>query len=282
MLYISSARDRNPLSILDVVVVIVKCEIIISEVLSWVAGSPFFVHHLDVNKIVRGDFKVIFDGADTRESCGVVLGDHSRSCALILAGLVDDLDRSNICEVGVGVDDFGNPFEPLVGSLVLVAHIEPSRRSKLPSERLFSLLCTRGAVQVEDDVESRIFCPTADTLEIGKTTLGEVFAVGIHDGLVNPISKRDTDGIESKASDLGDIVLGNPAAPMFLEGGVGPSLAEFQYAVKLGTLASATHLVPFIVHHPWFGDELTTEIDTAYFSLSWEPCVDKGREASQS
>lgn len=85
-------------------------------------------------------------------------------------------------------------------------------------------------MQVEDDVESRIFCPTANTLEIGKTALGEVFAVGIHDGLVNPISKWNTDGIESKASDLGDIVLGNPAAPMFLEGGVGPSLSEFQYS----------------------------------------------------
>lgn len=230
--------------------VIIKCEVIIGEVLSWVAGSPFLVHHLDVNKIVCGDFKAIFDGTDTRESCGVVLGDHSRSCALIPDGFVDDLDRSNISKVGVCMDDFGNPFEPLVGSLVLVVHIEPGRMSELSSERLFSLLCTWGAVQVEDDVESRIFCPTANTLEIGKTALGEVFAVGIHDGLVNPISKRDTDCIESKASDFGNIVLGNPATPMLLEGSVGPSLPEFQHAVKLGLLAPATHFVPFIVHHP--------------------------------
>lgn len=142
----SSARGRNPWSILDLVVVIIKYEIIIGEVLSWVAGSPFLVHHLNVNKIVCSDLKATFDGTDTRESCGVVLGDHSRSCALIPGGLVDDLDRSDISKVGVGVNDFGNLFELPVGSLVLVVRIEPGRRSKLSSERLFSLLCTRRRV----------------------------------------------------------------------------------------------------------------------------------------
>lgn len=232
--------------------------------------------------IVRGDIQAFFDGAYTRESCRVVLGDHSRGCGFICGGLIDDLDRPNVGKVGVGVDYSGNPFEILVRSLVLVVHVEPGRRSVLPGERLSGLLCTRGTVQVEDDIESGIFCPTTYTLEIGEAALGEVLAVLVNDVLINPIAERNTNGIKPETGDLGDIFLGNPASPMCLEGGVGCTLPEFRCAVELAILAPTAHLTPFFTHHPWLNDEPTAKIDPANFSAGGEPSVDQGWETSQS
>lgn len=87
--------------------------------------------------------------------------------------------------------DFGSPFGPLVGPLVLVVHVEPGSKSVLSGERLFGLLCTWGTMQVENDIESSLSCPITNTLEVGKSALGEVFAGAINEVFIDPISKGE-------------------------------------------------------------------------------------------
>ncbi len=46
--------------------------VVFGEVLRWVAGTPFLVHHLDVECFVGGDAEVCFGGSDALEGGGVV------------------------------------------------------------------------------------------------------------------------------------------------------------------------------------------------------------------
>lgn len=126
MLHVSIARNGDTGGPLDVVVVVIEGKVVISEVLCWVSRSPFFVHHLNVDIVIRGDTKALFNCTDTLECRRIVLGKHCSDCVGILDRFVDKLDCSNICKVRVGVDDVGNPFKPFVGSLVLIIYIKPS------------------------------------------------------------------------------------------------------------------------------------------------------------
>lgn len=208
-----------------VVVVVVEGKGQVVEVGVGVSGPPLFVHHLYVDLVGCCDAEGGLHGADAGESCGVVLLYHAPARVAVLDRLVDELDGADVEEVGVRVYDLGDPFEPFVGALVLEVNIEAWGRGPLAREWLCGLLRAGGAVKVENDVESGVFCPLAQTLKVWEPTLWEVLAVFEHNVLVDPVPKWDAYGVETQAADLFDVVLRDPPAPVRLESGISGILA---------------------------------------------------------
>lgn len=269
MSHISVAIGGN-IGPFDIVMIIVEGEVLVGKIGVGVTRAPLVVHHLDVDKVGPRSAEFRLHGPDTGKS-GVVIGlDEGRRRWSL--GFVDELDGTGAPEVGVGVDDVGDPFEELVGTLVIVVAIESGRWCELASERLLGVLSARCTVEIDNDIETGSFGPSADTLEVLETTSGEVLAA-VDEGLHNPVSNRDTDSVEPETLDLVDIVLGDPPVPMCLESSVGTRLAKSQDTIELGLSTTAPHCVPFVAHHPWFDDEKTAQVDTADFICCREPRV---------
>lgn len=62
-------------------------------------------------------------------------------------GLIHDLQHADVAVFVLGVDDVGDPLEPLYGTAIVVVVIESDRGSVLAGEGLVGLLGTRGTVK---------------------------------------------------------------------------------------------------------------------------------------
>lgn len=267
--HISIAVGSN-IGPLDVVMVIIESEVLVGKVGVGVTSTPLVVHHLDVNKVGSCSAELRLHGTNARESGAVESLDEGRRRWPIR--FVNKLDGTGTPEVGVGVNDIGDPFEELVSALVVVVVVEPRRRCVLASEGLFGTLSTWRAVKIDNDIETGSLGPSADTFEVRETTTREMFTA-IHEGFQHPVSDGNTDSVESETFDLVDIGLGDPSVPMGLECSIGPRLAKLQDTVELGLFVAATHCVPLIAHHPGLDDEETAQVDTADFICCWEPRI---------
>lgn len=254
----------------DVVMIVVEGKVLVGEVGIGITGTPLVVHHLNVDEVGSRSAESRLHSADATESGVVVSLDEGRRRWPI--GFVDKLDGTGAPEVGVGVDDIGNPFEELVGTLVIVVVVKSGRWCILARESFMGLLSARCTVQIDNYIETCGLGPPADTLEVCETTLGEVFAA-VHNGFHHPISDGDTDGVQSKTLDLGDIALDDPFLPMILENSIGSGLSKLQDTVELRLFVTAAHSVPLVAHHPRLDDEETTQVDSTDFVGCWEPCV---------
>lgn len=119
---------------LDVVMVVVEGKVLVGEVSVGVTGTPLVVHHLDMNKVGSRGVELRLHSTDTGKSGTVEsLDEGGRRWSV---GFVDELDGTSAPEVGVGVDDVGDPFEELVGTFVIVIVVESGRWCELAGERL--------------------------------------------------------------------------------------------------------------------------------------------------
>ena len=175
----------------------------------------------------------------------------------------------------------GHPFEEFVGALVLVVDVEARGGGILACEWLLLDLGSGGAVEVDDDVQPRVFRPLAYTSQVRETSLREALAIPIHDVLPNPVSDRDSDGVEAEGGYILDVRLCVVGIVVVLECGVAGGLAEADHAVEFGHGAAAAHGVPFVVHHPWFGDEEAAEVDASHFVDIGEPSMGSAGEESE-
>ena len=144
--------DAVVVGVFDVAVVVVGGEIVVREVLMWVAGAPFRVlrfryisqryrlkrryvghhHHLNVQAIVGADVESSFFSPNARPRCRVISLPHRIGLAVAtLDRLVDYLQHSHIPVIVVGMDDICHPLEKLVSAFVLVIDVETSRGGDL-------------------------------------------------------------------------------------------------------------------------------------------------------
>lgn len=100
-----------------------------------------------------------------------------------------------------------------------------------------------------------------------------MFAVTVDDVLPQPVPDGDADRVQTVALHLGDVILGDPRAPVALEGRVGRTLAQMGHAVELGLLPAAAHVAPGGLGNPGFEDEERTQVDTADLAGRGEPSL---------
>ena len=114
---------------------IVECGVcvIFTEILGRISSAPFLVHHLHVKSFICGNAEICFSGADTLESCGVIVFPHGVGVGVgRLLGFIDDFEHADGVIVGVCVDDVGHPFEELVRTFILIVDVEAGTWSFLP------------------------------------------------------------------------------------------------------------------------------------------------------
>lgn len=255
---------------LDVVMVVVEGEVLVGKVGVGVTGTPLVVHHLDVNIVGSCSAEFRLYSTNACKSSAVESLDEGRRRWPIR--FIYELDGTGAPEVGIGVNDVGDPFEELVGTLVVIVVVEPGRWCVLAGERLVGRLSAGCAMKIDHDIKTGSFGPSADTLEVLETTTGEMLAA-IYEGFQHPVSDGNTDSVESETFDLVDISLGDPSVPMGLESSIGPCLAKLQDTVELGSFVAAPHCVPLVGHHPRLDDEKTAQVDTADLICCREPCI---------
>lgn len=170
--------------VFDVLVVVVRGQVQVREVLFRVARAPFLVHHHDGELGRGGHVEGAFGGADlgpcgrvVRLAHAVGVGDgvgvlRRVGCAF---GFVDQLQHADgrVCRVGVHL--IRDPLQPLVGAIVVVVIVEAWAGVQLAGESVRGL-SARGAVQDNDNVEAGVFGPADDLVEILLAPLREMFA----------------------------------------------------------------------------------------------------------
>lgn len=103
-----------------------------------------------------------------------------------------------------------HPLEKLKCPLVLKIHIESRRIGELARKGVLRNLGARGPVQVNNDVQTSITGPPAQLLEIRKPAVWKVLAVVIDEILVHPVADGYANRVQTVASYLFDVLLGNP------------------------------------------------------------------------
>lgn len=245
--------------------------------------------------VVGADVESSFCSSDTRPGCWVVISPH-RICLAVAAlyGLVHYLQHADVPVIAVRVDYLCHPFKKFVGTLVLEVNVKTWRGGVLAREvsRIRNVYILRGTavrnsylssisilsnlspwrtMQIDNDIEPRITCPSTDLLQVMQSTLREMFTVRENQILTNPVPNRDTDSIQPVRFHFGDIILGSPGAPVLCPGCVGLCLSKLTDAIEFRGLTTTTHAVPFIIGHPGLDNELRAQVNSADWQVVRKP-----------
>lgn len=134
-------------------------------------------------------------------------------------------------------------------------------------------LRSRTAVKVHNDINTSVIAPSDQLVQVLDTTSREEFAL-LNKVFTDPETNWDADCVEPQTLDLGDVVLGDPAAPVLLEGGISSILAEALDTSPFVVESAASHACELVRSHPWLDDELRAEVDTAELVVAGEPSHD--------
>lgn len=105
---------------------------------------------------------------------------------------------------------------------------------------------------------------------------------GVDKIILQPVAKRNANGVEPIALHLVQIARGDPGPVMFLESVIGVTLAQVHDTVKLGRMIAgvAANLLPLVVVNPWLKDEHCADVDSADLALG-QPGMGQGGQAGR-
>ncbi|KAG6554348.1 hypothetical protein Mapa_004264 [Marchantia paleacea] len=255
-------RSGAPLQVVMIIVQSVR-QIYSFEPFVGIAASPQAVHHHDMQPVAVDDSEAVFQRTNPLPSVGIVTIEHALHGVVVLKGLVNELDASDVGEVRVGVRKVRQPLHELQSPLVLVILVESWTGSHLPSESLPRLLGSGRGMEVENYVQTRFSGVPAQIFQVLESTLRPELAVPVDQIFLDPVTQRNADGVQAHALDLRDVRLIYPRRPMLLERGVGRSLAQRAHAVEFARVVAAPHAPPLVPHHPWLHDEEASQIHSA-------------------
>ena len=112
-------------------------------------------------------------------------------------------------------------------------------------------LSSRCSVEVNDDVEACIACPSAELFQICKPALREVLAIRVDNVFSHPVPDWNADGVQSIALHLSYITLSDPSVPVILESCICCFLSEARNAIEFGLIWATAHTAPFVFRNPW-------------------------------